>query len=135
MRERRSHERDALTWADAASEVLQQVRHGAEVRGVGHVQFSWLRGDLTQLRLHRLAHAHGIHDDAYRAGDSEGALGLGKAACPRLTQPQPTVSHAKPTFLLGTRCPHRDVILGASICEDQANSRHVEGTGPRTLCL
>lgn len=58
-------EPDVLTGADAAFEVLQQVRHGAEVRGVGHVQLRGLRGDLAQLLLHRLAHTHGVHDDAY----------------------------------------------------------------------
>lgn len=72
---------DALTRADAASEVVQQVRHGVKVRGVGHVQLRRLGGDLAQLLFHRLAHAHGVHDDAYKAGgvgggDKGGAPGL-----------------------------------------------------------
>lgn len=51
------------------------------------------------------------------------------------TQPQTRACGSRLTFLLGPRCPHRDVILGAAIGEDQAHARHVEGAWPRALRL
>lgn len=127
---------DVLTRADTASEVLQQVRHGAKVRGVGHVQLRGLGGDLAQLLLHRLAHAHGVHDDAYRGEGHGASQASGKIPHPpRPTQPLAGASRTKPTFLLGAPCPHRDVILGAAVCEDQAHARHIEGAGPCALRL
>lgn len=125
------------------------MRHGAKVRGVGHVQLCGLRGDLPELLLHRLAHAHSVHDDAYRVGVCGAGWGGGDGETRGAPQAsvktafQPSTSHLtpgqcvprKPTFLLGPCGPHRDVILGAAVGEDQTHARHVEGAGPCALRL